>query len=525
MLLCPKSWRYNFGVQQNKTPTIVPFVPLQATLSPQLPQVFGNAEYHELEQTLEYMDQLLRSSGVEAEFISSSTQVHLSPDAEGAIPSAKALERHQTHSVLALRTMVLKSILQETYRGLSLQLAQSPLLRKFCQCDGLEVVQVPAKSTLQRYAEWLPHEQMRAVIDRLTQAALSPASGTGAAVGLDCGLELDMLFMDSTCLAADIHFPVDWVLLRDAVRSLMKAIKWAREHGLKNRMEAPEAFLSRMNGLCMAMVQAGKAFVADSKNKRKAVLRKMKKILNAVERHARIYRELLDQEWEKTQVSRGRVEAVLRRMDNVLEQLPAAKKQAHERIIGERQVPNGEKILSLYEPDIHVIVRGKASAEVEFGNSLLVCEQSDGFIVDYDLSREAVTGDGNYPEESLARIFALECGAPIGVTTDRGFDSKRNRDLLEKHELYNALCPRDAKELRRRIEEEETFAACQKRRAQTEARIAILKRVYIGARCLAKGFESREAQVDWAVLSHNLSLLVRMRRREQAAKEAEQVAA
>jgi Transposase DDE domain len=512
-------------VQQNETPTIVPFVPLQTTLSPQLPQVFGNAEYREREQMLEDLDQLLRRSGVEAEFISLSTQLYLRGYAGGAIPSASALERQQTHSVLALRTMVLKSILQETYRGLSLQLAQSPLLRKFCQCDGLEVVQVPTKSTLQRYAEWLPHEQMRAVIDRLTQAALSPASGNGAAVGLDCGLELDLLFMDSTCLPADVHFPVDWVLLRDAVRALMKAIHWVREHGLKNRLEAPEAFLSRMNGLCMAMIQTGRAFVSDSKNKRKAVLRAMKKVLNAVEKHARIYRQLLDQEWEKTQVSRGRVEAVLRRMDHVLEQLPAAKKQAHERIIGERPVPNGEKILSLHEPEIHVIVRGKASAEVEFGNNLFVCEQSDGFIVDYELSRAAVAGDGNYPEESLGRIFALECGAPIGVTADRGFESKRNRDLLEKLGLYNALCPRDAKKLGRRVAEEETFVACQKRRAQTEARIAILKRVYIGARCLAKGFESREAQVDWAVLSHNLSLLVRMRRAEQAAKKAEQKAA
>jgi len=52
-------------------------------------------------------------------------------------------------------------------------------------------------------------------------------------------------------------------------------------------------------------------------------------------------------------------------MDNVWEQGPAAIRQAHERIIGERLVPNAEKILSLYEHKVHVIVRGKAGAEVE----------------------------------------------------------------------------------------------------------------------------------------------------------------
>ena len=56
----------------------------------------------------------------------------------------------------------------------------------------------------------------------------------------------------------------------------------------------------------------------------------------------------------------------------VLAQLPAAVRQAHERLIGGRKQPNKDKILSLYEPDIQVIVRGKSGAEVEFGNNLWV---------------------------------------------------------------------------------------------------------------------------------------------------------
>jgi hypothetical protein len=38
--------------------------------------------------------------------------------------------------------------------------------------------------------------------------------------------------------------------------------------------------------------------------------------------------------------------------------MPAAIHQAHERIIGGRKVANAEKVLSLYERDLHVIVRG-----------------------------------------------------------------------------------------------------------------------------------------------------------------------
>lgn len=74
--------------------------------------------------------------------------------------------------------------------------------------------------------------------------------------------------------------------------------------------------------------------------------------------------------------------------DQVLELLPQAQKQAHERIIGGRLVENREKILSLYEPDVHVIVRGKAGAEVEFGNTVLLGENRQGLILDFQIYKE-----------------------------------------------------------------------------------------------------------------------------------------
>ena len=59
-------------------------------------------------------------------------------------------------------------------------------------------------------------------------------------------------------------------------------------------------------------------------------------------------------------------EQVLKRIDLVMEALPAAVKQAHERIIGERPVANDGKLLSLFDPDIYFIVRGKAGEKEVF---------------------------------------------------------------------------------------------------------------------------------------------------------------
>jgi hypothetical protein len=127
-----------------------------------------------------------------------------------------------------------------------------------------------------------------------------------------------------------------------------------RKRGICARMEAPESFLARMNKLCIGMAMAGRK--ADSKRQKKTHLRAMKKLIDTIAAHARRHRAALDKRWAETDLSRGRAEQILRRIDHRCGQLCAIKKQALERIIGERQVANAEKILRLYEAEIHLII-------------------------------------------------------------------------------------------------------------------------------------------------------------------------
>jgi hypothetical protein len=56
------------------------------------------------------------------------------------------------------------------------------------------------------------------------------------------------------------------------------------------------------------------------------------------------------------------------------------------------------------------------------------------------------------------------------------------------------------------------FARLQRRRAQTEGRIGILKRGFLGRPMRAKGFPRRELALAWGVLTHNLWMLARLRK-------------
>ena len=75
---------------------------------------------------------------------------------------------------------------------------------------------------------------------------------------------------------------------------------------------------------------------------------------------------------------------------------------------------------------MRVIVRGKAGAEVEFGNTVLIGEKRQGLILDYELFRESAPADSQLLFGSLLLRVWEVTGHHVGaVVTDRGFASCR----------------------------------------------------------------------------------------------------
>lgn len=490
--------------------TVIPF-------QPQLPQVLptieGNVDYREFRDQLMFIDRMLVTSGLETQLLESDLQRWMGPREK---VSATAQQNRQLHGRRALRCNLARLLLQQDFRQFATRLADSPLLQHFCGLSQVDRIKVPSKSTLERYDKWWPESQVRQALHALLKlGATAPEK-----LDLPEAVDLESAFLDTTCLAANIHYPVDWVLLRDATRTLMKAVQLIRAQGLKHRMAPPESFLTRINTLCIQMTHAGKK--ADSQRQRKKTLRQMDRVVGTVRQHAQRYRTLLDARWEQTEWTRPQTEQVLRRMDQVLEQLPKAREQARQRILKEESVPNKEKILSLYEADVHVIVRGKAGAEVEFGNTLLVAENPQGLILDWELFRESAPADSALLPRTVGRMEQAYGPTVKAVAADRGFDSQTNRVGLATDGIYNGVCPRDPKKLRERSGAWK-FKRLQRRRSQTEGRIAILKNAFGVGTMRSKGFAHREMTVTWTVLVHNLWVIARQQR--QAAQEAERKAA
>jgi hypothetical protein len=499
--------------------SLPPLLPEQDYLRPWVPTVVGNLEFRVWRNQLERIDEILRLGQVEEAFVRLSLvrqkereklaaaddrrPVHLLTPGEQVLFQRRASQ--------ALRCMLVRTLTGEGLRPFARHLAESSLLPWFCRLDRLEQVQIPSKSQLQRQAELVEEADLRTVVTGLLETASRPTeAGGGQVIGLRAALELDTYFLDSTGVKLNIHFPVDWVLLRDAARTLVKAILLIRKRGLKRRMQEPQVFLKQMNRLAMEMTRQGRR--SGNKKARKATLRAMKRLMRVIREHAQRHRDLLAKRWQETDLSQAEAANIVERIEVILERLPYAIRQAHERIIGERQVLNEEKILSLYEGHAAVYVRGKAGAEVEFGSQLLLGEADSGVIVDWELVCGNPERDTQLLKQSLDRYEAARGGKkPAAVTGDRGFDSQANREELAGRKIYNGICPKAPAVLKQRMRERR-FVRLQQRRSQTEARIAIFKNGFLGAPLRVKGYSHQNLQVAWAVLTHNLWCLARLPR-------------
>ncbi len=226
-------------------------VAFQTEFRPALPVVFGAKDYREFRETIEEMDPFLTTSRIEhrmlVQHLTSSERSN--PEKAGS-NSYKWLRR-------ALRYAILLGITGLSFRELAHRVADSAIFQWFTHTIGVDGVRPVAKSTIERFEKIFPCETVTKLILDCNMAVANPG-GAQELLYSETALMFDEIFADTTCVKSNIHFPVDWILLRDATRTLIKAIELIRAQGLKHRMGDPKKFLRDMNKLCIEMTHVRK---------------------------------------------------------------------------------------------------------------------------------------------------------------------------------------------------------------------------------------------------------------------------
>src|ERR1700732_3671428 len=405
-----------------------------------------------------------------------------------------------------LRALILMRRKNWDYRELRERIADGLMLRQFADfyCDP-----VPKHDAFGRGFNRLTPETLKAINDLVVQAAVD--------LGLEDGTKLRV---DTTVVQTDIHHPTDNTLLWDVVRvvtrlvgRLGKALKQRRIKGCRDRTRSARRRMYEIQRMT-------------TRQRNEAQTGTYRELIGIVEEVAESARMVL----EKTSKARGKdmladiaIEDIRKDIEHYCALGSHVIDQARRRVLDGEQVPNAEKIYSIFEPHTDLIKRGTVRTPVEFGHKVFLAESAKGLITQYEVLK-GNPSDEVHVAPSLKRHRRSFGRAPELYASDRGFFSEQNVTACVHGAVTTVCIPQrggSKTPQRQSYERSAAFKQGQRFRAGIEGRISVLMRGRGMKRCRAEGAERFALFVAAAVLANNLMIIgelltKRSRRRRKA---------
>ena len=404
-----------------------------------------------------------------------------------------------------LRSFILKSVKSWDYRELRERIADGYTLRQFTEfyCQ-----RVPKHLAFNRAFHRLTPETVKAINELVVDAAVD--------LGLEDG---NQLRVDTTVTQTDIHHPTDNTLLWDVVRvvtrlvgRLKKAVQ-KRVRGFHNHKRVARRRMQEIQRMT-------------PKQRHEQQTKKYRELIRVTEEVVTGARKVVEQ----TEKVRGKDVAAELAIPGLRKEIGHYCKlgdrvisQARRRVLEGKQVPNAEKIFSIFEVHTDLIKRGKVQTPLEFGHKVFLAESAQGLITQYEVL-EGNPDDEKHVEPSLKHHKKMFGHVPELYGTDRGFFSEKNVKLCKQNGVKVVCIPqcggqKTAK--RKKFEKSPEFKKGQRFRAGIEGTISVLFRGRGMKRCLDEGRKRFELWVGAAVLANNLmriaALLKKRSRKRRAA--------
>jgi IS5 family transposase len=325
-------------------------------------------------------------------------------------------------------------------------------------------------------------------------------------------IEGERLRLDTTAVETNIHWPTDSGLLWDTYRVLARLVYRVRElaPALANDKRLHAKAVKRLHTR-ISRVATRKTDAARDERKRlygrmlalvQGILDWLPGLCAQARREApRLGATLLDC---------LALEAAIGQIEHYRPLGQHAVEQARRRVLEGEQVPNDEKLFSLFEPHTELLIRGKASTPVEFGHMVSLHQVEGGFITGYDVFEKRPV-DHSIVDPALARHEALFGSLPRVLAADKGYweSSEKTAELVRKIPVVSIGKKGGRTEEETAREHSLGFRLGQCFRAGIEGSISFLKLILGMGRCLNKGFAHFDSTVGATVFTHNLLVLAR----------------
>jgi IS5 family transposase len=377
-----------------------------------------------------------------------------------------------------VRAGIYKELKGLDYRGLEYAQADSRICAAFMKLGNREPF---SHEVLYKYISKVRSESLMELMIAINRIALRE--------GLEDG---EKIRIDTTVVESNIHYPTNnsliWDCIKESRRLLSKLDEIEKDGEVRDYTKQAKRNYYHIN-------------VEKNAEKRKQLFKKQLKILRrSIKQTERVLRRLAEKSKSAT-----KEESKLRQM---LEELLPKMEQVHSisirhELYGE-QVPNQEKIYSIYEDHTDIIVKG--AREVQFGHKVNLTVGKSALILDCQIV------DGNPKDSSLYKDPLLHIQQyygtiPRDVVTDGGYASLDNLNFAKKQGVLNIVFNKIVGSLKNVATSLNMETRLKKWRSGIEAVISNLKRGFDLFRCEWKGKPHFDAKALWSVIAYNIRVM------------------
>lgn len=297
------------------------------------------------------------------------------------------------------------------------------------------------------------------------------------------------LLVDATCTPADIQYPCDLSLLNEA-REKTEAIIDILHETLKGKEKKVRTY----------RIQARKEYLKVSKKRKKSereIQKAIRKQLGYVKRNLAHINEI------KVKTT---FQALSKKQYRDLLVCTEVYRQQQE-MYDDKTHRIEDRIVSISQPHVRPIVRGKAGAAVEFGAKLTI-SVVDGFTFIEKISWDNYNEGTDLIEqiENYRKRFGYY---PESVHGDKIYQTRKNRQFCKEHaiRISGPQLGRTPKEKEEQRDKKRQRQQDEKDRIPVEGKFGNAKRRYGMNRIMAKGKDTSETTIAVIILIINLEKL------------------
>lgn len=383
-----------------------------------------------------------------------------------------------------LRALLVKQMTGFSYEELAFHLADSASYRTFCRmgmCD-----RPPKKSTLQRNIKAVTPETLEAINRGIVKLAAEDGIDDGRKVRTDC-----------TVVAAAIHDPSDSSLLWDCVRVLARIVHRAQDFVTVSFTDHCRRAKRRALGIQHAPTKA----------KRLPLYRDLLVCADNTVRAAERASERLEAFRGGDVFDEAVAQELARELRSFVGLAQRVIDQTRRRVLKGESVPAQEKVVSIFEPHVDIIIKDRR--EVLYGHKICLSAGASGLVTDV-VVHEGNPCDSTLALEMIRRQTELYGRPPRQVSFDGGFASRANLEAIKALGVKDvAFSKGRGLGVTEMVKSTWVYRKLRNFRAGVEGVISFLKRALGLGRCTWRSAASFAAYTWASVLAANLLVVAR----------------